>query len=388
MVTGAYYPEISGAGLQCRALVAKLKTRVAFTILTTTADKSLPAVDVHDGVPVNRIYVDPASWLSKAMSAVRFTLVFLRNSSRFSIVHFHGFSQKTILLMPLARLRGKRIAVKLTSIGHDDPAAMRGRGRLAFWWYSRSDLFFAVSPRFEQSYEAAGLSPGRLRLIPNGVDCERFRPARAGERDAVRRGLRLPAESSIILFVGFFSHEKRPDMLFEAWAAIADSFGGSSLLFIGATHSPYYEVDQALATHIRQRAEALGLLDRVRFVERADDIERFHRAADLFVLPSVREGMPNALLEAMASATPCIATRLDGVTDAVIENDRNGLLVAPNDVGDLTESLRRCLHDPSWARTLGVHARRTVEERYSLDRAARQYLDAYTDLESGRECAA
>ena len=64
MVTGAYFPELSGAGLQCRALIGRLQDRVDFSVLTTTADRSLPADDVQDGVPVYRVFINPGSWWS------------------------------------------------------------------------------------------------------------------------------------------------------------------------------------------------------------------------------------------------------------------------------------------------------------------------------------
>jgi glycosyltransferase involved in cell wall biosynthesis len=382
MVTGAYYPEMSGAGLQCRALVNQLRHHVAFTVLTTTADTSLPIDDVQDGVPVHRVFIDPRSWWSKTTGTIRLTVAFLRNAGRFSIVHFHGFSQKSILLICLARLKKKRIAIKLTSVGHDDPASMSRRGRFAYWCYSRSDLFFAVSPRFEESYDAAGLPRVRFRLIPNGVDCERFRPATPGEREALRRELDLAPDGRIVLFVGFFSQEKRPDLLFDAWAKLAESVApDSTLVFVGATRSPYYEIDKGMADRIRQLAHELGLDRRVRFVEMTHEIERFQRVADIFVLPSLREGMPNALLEAMASATACIATRLEGVTDTIIDHERNGLLVPPSDGSALRAALRRCFENREWARALGVEARRTVKERYELNAAAGQYFNAYCELQ-------
>lgn len=385
MVTGAYFPELSGAGLQCRALIGSLRDRVDFTVLTTTADRSLPVDDVQNGVRIHRVFIDPASRWSKAAGAARFTAAFLRSADRFSIVHFHGFSQKSILLMWLARLKGKCIALKLTSVGHDDPGSMSRRGGLAYRLYSRADVFFAVSPRFQESYDAAGLPRSRFRLIPNGVDCQRFRPAVAGEREELRRELGLTAAARIVLFVGFFSQEKRPDLLFEVWSKLAVSAApDSALVFVGATRGPYYEVDQRLAERVRQLAHALGLDSRVRFVERTHEIERFHRAADVFVLPSLREGLPNALLEAMASGTPCIATRLEGVTDTIIEHERNGLLVPPQDGSALQQALLRCFEDRDWALGLGARARRTVQERYEMGDTAREYLAAYKELENGR----
>ncbi len=381
MVVGAYYPELSGAGLQCRALVGRLRDEVDFTVLTTTADRSLPITETLDGVPVSRVFIDPASWWSKAKGAVRFTAQFIRARRRFSIVHLHGFSQKSTLLIGLALAGRKRIAIKLTSVGHDDPVSMRRRGRFAYWCYTRADLLFAVSPRFLESYESAGLRSGRLRLIPNGVDLERFRPPMAGERAALCRELSITARGPVVLFVAFFSREKRPDLLFDAWARVARSSSPDSVLvFVGATRSRYYEIDERLADDIRKHADALALSSRIRFVEVTHEIERFYRAADIFVLPSVREGMPNALLEAMASGAACIATRLPGITDSVIEDGRNGLLVPPDDVLALEHALRRLVDDPAWAARLGCAARRTIEARYGLDRAAAQYLDAYRSL--------
>ena len=381
LVTGAYYPELSGTGLQTRAVVRRLCDQVRFTILTTTADRSLPSADTQDGIDVYRVFVDPSSWWSKVVGAVRFTLTFLRTSGRFSIVHLQGFSQKSVLLVVLARLAQKKVAIKLTSLGWDDPVSMRRRGRIAFACYGSADLFFAVSPGFAPGYDAQGLPPDRFCLMPNGVDLERFRPGTPDERAAIRREMQISVTSLVVLFVGFFSREKRPDLLFDAWAGLATSPNTNAVLvFVGATRSPYHEVDENLADEIREKAAAAGVADRLRFVEKTHDIERLHRMADIFVLPSVREGMSNALLEAMASGLPSIATRIEGITDVVIEHDVNGVLVPPDDVGALEQGLRRIAGDPSCAARLGYAARQAVEARFSLDQAAIRHLEAYQYL--------
>ena len=389
MVAGAYYPEVSGAGLQCRALVRQLRENVEFTVLTTTAHPARQVADTIDGVPVLRIFVDPSRWWSKAAGAVRFTLLFLKLRRRFAIVHLHGFSQKSMLFVWLALAGGKRIAIKLTSVGHDDPESMRRRGGLAYWCYTRAALFFVVSPRFVGAGDAAGIPPNRLRLIPNGVDVDRFRPAAPGERQRLRHELSFPSGGPVVLFVGFFSREKRPDVLFEAWARVATSVAPTAgLVFVGATRSTYYEIEHGLDEEIRARADSRGLRDRLLFVEETHEIERFYRAADILVLPSVREGLPNVVLEAMASGTPCIVSRLPGVTDSLIEDGRNGLLVSPDDVDALAEALRRLILNAPLLDRLGAAARRTIEERYTLDAVAGQYLAAYRQLLNPERCAA
>jgi glycosyltransferase involved in cell wall biosynthesis len=381
LVTGAYYPELSGAGLQARALVRCLCDQVRFTVLTTTADRSLPCVDTQEGVDVYRVFIDPASWWSKCVGAVRFTVTFLRTSGLFSIVHLQGFSQKSMLLVVLASLARKKVAIKLTSLGQDDPVSMRRRGRIAFASYASADLFFAVSPGFVPGYDAEGLPRDRLRLMPNGVDITRFRPGSADEREAIRREMHIDVTSLVVLFVGFFSREKRPDLLFDAWARLAtEPSADTVLVLVGATRSAYHEVDRNLAGEIREKATAAGVADRLRFVEQTHDIEQLHRMADIFVLPSVREGMSNALLEAMASGVPSIATRIDGVTDTVIADGVNGLLVPPDDVEALERGLRRIAGDPLDAARLSREARHVVETRFSLDQSARRHLEAYQHL--------
>ena len=381
MVTGAYFPEMSGAGLQCRELVRQLRDAVRFTVLTTTTDPSLPANDERDGVPVHRVFVDPTSAWSKLTAGLRMTRVMLDARRRFSILHLHGFSQKSMLLIALGLVTGKRIAIKLTSVGHDDPAAMKARGRTAYWFYSQARIFFGVSPRFQALYDASGLPRDRFRLIPNGVDLERFRPASPEERRSLRVGLNLPADCVPILFVGFFSREKCPDVLFDAWSRLAAAGNQSSVLvLIGATRSRYYEVDERLADDIRLRVSRLGLEKRLYFVEATNAIEQYQRAADIFVLPSVREGLPNALLEAMACGTACIATRLDGVTDTLIADGENGILTPPRDVSALEAALARLVLQPDCARAMGAMARQRIERDFALAQTTQKYLTAYQEL--------
>jgi glycosyltransferase involved in cell wall biosynthesis len=115
----------------------------------------------------------------------------------------------------------------------------------------------------------------------------------------------------------------------------------------------------------------------VTFVEPTDDVERYFRAADIFILPSVREAHPLALLEAMACGLPVVATRLPGATDVVIDDGRNGRLFPPDDEGALRAVLDELLADPASALEMGRRAHETVSSRYDIQRTADAWLDAY-----------
>ncbi|PYR15199.1 MAG: hypothetical protein DMF94_32650 [Acidobacteria bacterium] len=378
MVTGAYFPELSGGGLQCKATIDALHGALRFTVLTTSTDASLPVVSEVDGTLVYRANVDVTSRWSKAKAAWAFLWSFLKLSGSFDIVHLHGFSQKSTLLVLLAKMLGKSIVLTLHTAGQDEPAGVRARGRLAYWAYSHVDLFMAVSPPLADRLEDAGFSASRVCRGTNGLDMARFHPAEPGERIRLRRTLALPESGALILFVGFFSLDKGAHVLFEAWRRIANGVGaGSSLVYVGSTRSRYYEIDPALADRIRDAAGREGLANRIVFVEETRVIDQYYRAADVFVFPSRREAFGMALVEAMASGLPCIASRLPGVTDDIVKDGETGLLVEPHDANALAAALARVLTDCAFASRLGRAGRQAVDPRFAIERTAHLTLDAY-----------
>ena len=380
MVTGAYYPELSGGGLQARAVVRALRGAASFTVLTTTTEKTFPVRSDEDAVPVWRVYVDLRSRASRLAAAFRLVTIFLRLSPGIDIVNLHGFSRKAIPLAALSRLFGKAFVITLQTGVHDEPPAVRTLGAAAYWAYSRADLYLSVSPALSRAYLDAGLPASRLRQVCNAVDVERFRPAGADERAALRAELGLPPDLPLVLFVGFFSRDKRPDVLFDAWSSTTAAGPPSGVVFVGATRSGYQEVDPRLADGIRERARLDGVADRVFLVESSHAIDKYFRAVDMFVLPSIREGLSIALLEAMACGLPCAATRLPGSTDVLIDHGVSGLLVAPDDRDALADAIRSVLGDHGLAGRLGEGARRTVVDRYSIQRTANAWLTAYREV--------
>jgi glycosyltransferase involved in cell wall biosynthesis len=112
-------------------------------------------------------------------------------------------------------------------------------------------------------------------------------------------------------------------------------------------------------------------------------IQDYYRAADVFVLTSRREGLPVALLEAMACALPCVASRLPGATDSIISHGENGLLAAVGDVPGFATAIGEVLRDPARAAAIGAAARATVAERFPNTAVAAQWLAAYDAAREG-----
>lgn len=378
MVTGAYHPEISSGGEQCRNIAQQLRGRADVQILTTSVDPALPRHDRVDGVPVTRIRVDVRSGLSKLRAFRRMVLDLLRLVRTSDIIHLHGYSTKNVIVTIIAKALRKPIVMSLHTSGFDEPEAIEEQGSLALWAFLSADLYLSVSQGLVDTYLAAGLPADRILLIPNGIDIERFAPVTSERQAALRRQLSLPPDKPVIVFVGFFSADKQPRVLFDAWQQLQSARGiDATLVFVGATRSAYFEVDASIATTMAEDAERAGLADRLRFAGLTHDVPSYLQAADVFVLPSRREGLPVALLEAMACGLPSVASRLPGSTEAIIESGVNGVLVPSGDVGALADAIARVLSDAGERRRLGAAARATIAQRYASGNIADRWLEAY-----------
>ncbi|MGE3841797.1 MAG: glycosyltransferase family 4 protein [Vicinamibacterales bacterium] len=385
LVTGAYFPEFSSGGLQSRAVAFRLRGRAAFEVLTTATTDGLPRRATVDGVPVTRIPVLARRRWSKVTAIVGLAWQLARIVPRVDLVHVQGYSAKNIVLAAMSRLFRRPLILHLQTSKHDEPATVRAHGALAWWAYRGADAFISVSPGLAARYLEAGLPPDRIREIPNGVDTTRFRPASADERVALRRRLDLPVDRPVILFVGVMMPDKQPHVLFDAWLQMRRaSSRASTLVFVGASNPKLYELVDRLAERVRAEADTSGFGDDVRFVPPTDAIEDYFRAADVFAMPSAREGLPIVLLEAMACGLPAVASRLPGSTDSMIDSGINGLLVPPGDAAALAAGLTTVLSIPRTAEAIGAAARQTVEARYTIERVAEQWLDAYQEVFSRR----
>lgn len=208
-----------------------------------------------------------------------------------------------------------------------------------------------------------GVRPHQVVSIPNGVAVGEL--SAAGAR--VRTELRTPAGAPVIGTVARLCAAKNLSALLRAFAAARRSHPAAVLWLIG-------EGDQRAA--LEAEARALDVADAVRLPGIREDVDDVLAALDLFVLPSLREGMPNALLEAMAAARPVIASDLDGVRE-IVRDGETGWRVPPGDIPALTEALVRGLGDPATAARLGRAAREWVRAHASLERMADAYEGVY-----------
>jgi glycosyltransferase involved in cell wall biosynthesis len=200
--------------------------------------------------------------------------------------------------------------------------------------------------------EQYGFSAARLALIPNAVDTDLFRPM--PDDSALRTAWGIPADALLIGLIGRLSRQKGHASLFEALPAIWQAFPDTHVVLAGTG-----ELEQDLRT----KASQIDQLERIHFVGQQHDMPRVLAALDIFVLPSLYEGLSFAVLEAMATERAIVATAVDGTVE-VIEDGRTGLLIPPGAPTALTAAITHLLADPLMRVRIGQAARQTILARF------------------------
>jgi glycosyltransferase involved in cell wall biosynthesis len=160
---------------------------------------------------------------------------------------------------------------------------------------------------------------------------------------------------------------------------VADACPESAVIFIGTTNPDHYEVDVDLVKEVKRLAKPLQY-KRVFFIEKTHNIEKYYQASDIFVMPSLREGLPNAMLEAMSCELPVIVSQLEGMTDWVVEDGVNSLLISPGSGIELSEKIIHLLNNADLSIAIGKEARKTILKRFTIEDTAKQYNILYTSM--------
>ncbi|MBI4051193.1 MAG: glycosyltransferase [Elusimicrobia bacterium] len=213
-----------------------------------------------------------------------------------------------------------------------------------------------------------GYDPRKVSVIYNGLAVSHwnFSPS---ERTEYRKRLGLESNQILIGCVGRLDAQKGQETLLKALIPLKDRYPLKAILM----------GDGPMKEGLRLKVKGLNLENVVYFTGEQQNIQPWLSGMDIFVLPSLWEGTPNALLEAMALGLPCVASSVDGVTE-VLEDGKSGLLVPPGDSAKLSEALERLIQDSALRQRLGAAAKQRISEKFTLQTMLDAYLHAYRSL--------
>jgi glycosyltransferase involved in cell wall biosynthesis len=285
------------------------------------------------------------------------------------IIHAHGYKSNLYALGSAFGTRVGRIATCHNWLGDD--VKMKSYARLDKFFLKRFDRVVAVSDTIREELVSADIPSRKLVTIYNGIDLKRFQCQE--DAKGTRKALGIRDGFKVVGTVGRLSEEKGHTHLLRA--ARDPVLEGQNLVFLIVGDGP-------LRARLEEEAGGKGKGPHdIVFTGTRTDVDRLYGLMDMFVLPSLTEGLPMALLEAIASKRPVVATRVGGVPK-VIEDGSSGRLVAPGDAKALARAIQGILADPEGARSMAENAYETVRETFSADTMAQRYLDVYEEMTS------
>ncbi len=277
----------------------------------------------------------------------------------------------TVVFSFLARLRSlvERVVVSYHAMATD------ARGTVVKPYLRpllrRLDAHIAVAEvQKRKLVEADGLREDSVRVIYNGVDTAIFRPAAPGEREFQRRALGISGDAMVMMAVGSLKPIKGVDVLLDAFAPLARREPRAHLAIVG--EGP----DRAA---LEARARELNVAAQVAFLGLRDDVHALYRIADALVLASRTEALPTVILEAMASGLPVVATHVGGVPE-MVEPDRSGLLVAPENAAGLSQAMQSLIANEETRRRFGERGRAIVQERFRIETMCEHRMNYFEEL--------
>jgi glycosyltransferase involved in cell wall biosynthesis len=255
-------------------------------------------------------------------------------------------------------------------------------GRAASWlflqlerlWARGTDRLIALTSAERAEHLARGVGrPTGFDVIPSGIDLQPYWNVPEGRCDPPQKPPRLRG-SRVIGSVGWLTAVKGHRVLIEATARLKPAYPDLQTIILGS--GPLLRDLQALTA-------SLGLSDSVHFLGMRSDVPAWLATMDVFVLPSLNEGMGRALIEAMAAARPVVASRVGGVP-GIVQDRHNGRLVPPGQADSLAAVLADLLDRPSFARELGAAARKSIDVRFGVRAMVMAVEEVYVDALGGR----
>lgn len=296
----------------------------------------------------------------------------LIRGERVTLVHSMG-ARADFSARVAARLAGAPVLVSTIAMlvdGYEVSPLKRALYRAGIRLSERlADGFIAVSDAVRKTLvEDHGIPEAKVRRIYSGVELDAFTPGRQNGL-ASKRALGLDPEAPLVGTIGRLVYQKAHHVFLRAASLVASAIPDAQFLIVG---------DGPIRSSLEQLSQELGLRT-CRFTGLREDVPELLSLMDVFALPSILEGLPRVLLEALAMARPVVAARIDGVTE-VLEDRRTGLLVPPLDAVALAAAITRLLQDQALGRRLGEAGRKLVEDRFAVGRMVEEVDRFYTTL--------
>lgn len=358
----------AGAEVQLKVLLSKLVQKPELNLSVILFNGGRLGKEIEDlAIPVT-IFPE-AEWTS---AKIFIELIRKFKESNVQLVHTHKYKD-TILAAPAAKLCGIPHVVRTVHGLREPFEGLQAFKMSLYEAIERTvhrycvDSIIGVSSQIERKYKGEG-AVSRVTCIRNGIDLEG--KSAQTDRWRTRKDLGVDAGTCLIGTVGRLTPVKGIPYLLEAASILLRQGANVKVLVVG---------DGSIQLDLMAKTHDLGITENVVFLGHREDTDELLQALDIFVLPSLSEGIPMALLEAMAASRAVVASRVGGIPE-IVEDGFEGFLVEAMDPDSLAERCRRFISSPDVAKKMGEQARKRVERDFSATAMADGVASVYKEL--------
>ena len=363
--------SVGGAERQAERLAVYMAEQGLATGVLTRRVDNLPHQEDRDNFTVYRLAQFGPGKLKTITFTIAALIKLIQLRSSYDVLHAHLAFAPAIAAAVAGRLLGKQVIVKFGNsrlFGDVERSRQSVRGRVRLTILRRwVNMIVTLDSEMEQEALGAGFARQHVVRMDNGIDTHEFQPV--PPTTTAKRAFNLDRKI-VAVYTGRFTPQKALPNLLQAMRLASDSCPELHLLLVGQGEDE---------STLRALARQLNLDARVTFQKSVDDIRPYLHAADIFILPSLAEGISNSLLEAMACGLACITTRVGGSPD-VLGDGECGILVQPNQIDELADALIRLAKDEAERNNFAKKARRRIMDRYSIQTVGKTYVDLYKSL--------
>jgi len=294
----------------------------------------------------------------------------LMQEEKIDLVHIHGTRATSNIYWAAKNLNLPIIYSIHGWSFHDDQSAFIKKARIFFenWITKKTNCNISVSSSNQRTGKD-NIPHFESEVIYNGIDLEKFNP-KSNERKNIRKQLNIADNAVVICFIGRMTLQKDPLTLIKAFKKVAEKNPNAVLLIVG---------DGDMKEEAMQLATELNIANKIIFENFRTDVADILFSSDIYCLPSLWEGFPIGLLEAMAMCKPVIATKVDGSVE-IIRNNINGVLIDPQNKQMLIESINNLISNKNLRTQLGIAARETIVKDFDVCKMTKKIEAVYTSV--------
>ena len=309
-----------------------------------------------------------------------------KNKKKYDVLHLHVLWWAGLLLGVWANWKNIPAVYQSVLLNEDTPGGILKErfGKLKIWCLKKFKAILPISDFLTADYLKFGFSTTQVHTLMNSVDSDLFYPPKSKEeKNILRQKLNLPPDATILIYVGSLIRRKGVDVLIKAYINAFVENPNLYLVLVGPKNKRENPtIDEDFVNDLSSKIEQHELKPRVFFTGLLNDrtlLAEHYRAADVFVFPSRNEGLPNVVLEAMASGLPVVVSQLP-VLEKVIHHGENGMFVPIDDAAALENAILRVSNDPIQAKRLGTVARSYVLQEHSFLAWQSELVSIYQEL--------